>query len=549
VYSISLKEEILYLENQFLNILLLNKIFYVKIILLTFLFSVFNSCNDSSDNNSNDGPPSEFQVTVNTTSYNSVNLTWSESFDPEDETVTYSVFLDGEQYANNLSLREFNFNDLLISIFYEGYVIATDPNNNQRIADFSFTTSENLPPSDFEVSSVDATNISLDINWTNSIDPEGENVTYDLYINDELLTSNYTELNFQFVNLNAATIYSIKINAKDPSGNVTTLNFDQSTLDGIYQGDVSMRTQAAVDSFGALGYIEITGDLEMDALAVFTDIVDLSPLNSLKTVRGYFTINFIDNLTSLSGLGIEHVGQSFRITHNDALLNLNGLDSLVEVLGAFQIDQNSNLVDVSGINSLTTIGEYLSINNNINLTNVSGFNTLNSVDTLWIQANWSLTQINAFSNVTSLIGDLNITNNTALTSIYGLSNVESIGRVFIKNTLIPNLDTLSSLSVVGGDLDIQNNTALSSVLGLSSLTEITYGNLSFFNNTSLSSLDGLENLKAVGNTVNFVGNSNLFDFCALQNLMQTFSPSSSPSISDNQFNPSITDIANGNCSN
>lgn len=513
------------------------------------MLGVYNSCSDTNENDDSDGPPSEFEATVNTTSYNLTNITWSESFDPEGETIKYAIFLQDEEYASNLTIREYNFSDLLISTFYQGYVIASDPNNNQEIAEFSFTTSENLPPSDFEVSSVNATNISLNINWTDATDPEGENVTYDLYIDNQLIVSNHTVPFYEFTNLSAANVYSIKIEAKDESGNITSIIFDEETLDGVYHGDVSMLTQAGVDSFGALGYIEINGNLEMDALAVNTDIVDLSPLNTLKTVRGYFTINFIDTLTSLSGLGIEHVGQSFRITRNNSLLNLNGLENLVEVMGTFQIDQNGNLLEVSGINNLITIGEYLSINNNINLITVSGFNSLNSVDTLWLRANWSLTQINAFSSVTELIGDLNIQDNTSLTSIIGLSNIESIGRVFIENTLISNLDTLSSLTMVEGDLSIQNNASLNSISGLSELTVITYGNLSFFNNTSLSSLNGLENITAVGNTVNFVGNSNLSDFCALQNFMQTFSPGSVPLIYNNLFNPTITDIANGNCSN
>lgn len=527
----------------------MNKINLIKIPLLIFLLGIFNSCSDTSDNNDNDGLPSEFEATVNTSSYNLVNVTWSESFDPEGETVKYAIYLEDEVYATNLSIREYSFNDLLISTFYQGYVIASDPNNNQRIAEFSFTTSENLPPSDFEISSVNATNISLDIQWTDAIDPEGENVIYDLYIDNQLVVSNHTVPFYEFTNLSAANVYSIKIEAKDESGNVTSIVFDEETLDGIYHGDVSIVTQAGVESFGALGYIEINGDLEMDALGINTDIVDLSPLNSLKTVRGYFTINFIDTLTSLSGLGIEHIGQSFRITRNNSLLNVNGLESLVEVLGAFEINQNSYLQDVSGINNLTTIGTYLSINNNINLLSVSGFNSLNSVDTIWLRANWSLTQINAFSSVTELIGDLNIKDNTSLTSLSGLNNIESIGRVFIENTLITNLDTLSSLSVVGGDLDIQDNVSLNNIQGLSVLTEIMYGSVSFYGNTSLSSIDGLENLSSVGNTVKFVGNSNLSDFCALQNLMQTFSPGSVPLIYDNLFNPTITDIANGNCSN
>ncbi|SDI40341.1 fibronectin type III domain-containing protein [Winogradskyella thalassocola] len=513
---------------------------------LFFLGLIIFSCATDNDNS---GIPSEFEVTVNSTSNTNVEISWSESFDPEGETIKYSVFLENQEHSSHQSIRTYTFEDLIVSNYYDGYVVAHDPDDNERIANFSFTTTENLPPSNFELTSATPSNVSLDVNWTEAIDPENENVTYDLYINEQLISSNLIEENFIFENLNAATIYNVKIIAKDEAGNTTVLIANLETLDGIYHGDLSLRTQASVDNFGELGYIEITGNLEMDALAAFTDITDLSPINSIKKVRGHFTINFIDNLTSLSGLGIKHVGQSFRITHNDGLTNLDGLENLEEVLGTFRIEQNSNLLDISNINSLIIVGESLAILNNINLITVSGFNNLNTADGIWIQANWSLTQINAFNSVTTLAGDFNITDNTSLTTLNGTENITTISRIFIKNTLLANVNFLSSLTTVQGEFDIQDNSALQNITGLASLTEITYGSLSFYTNVSLASLDGLENLNQVGSTINFVGNSNLSNFCAIQNLMQNFSPSYNPSIYNNLYNPSITDITNGNCSN
>lgn len=521
----------------------------MKKTLYSLILLIILSCSENENNENRNGSPSDFEVTVNSSSYINVEISWSESFDPENETVKYSVYLENEELANNIIERNYNFQNLLTSTAYRGQVIASDPNGSETIASFSFTTIENLPPSDFELINVTPSNVSLDISWTEAIDPEDENVVYDLYLNNQLIVSNHEQEYFLFTNLSAANIYNIKIEAKDEAGNVTNLVFDEETLDGVYQGDVSLRTQSGVNNFGALGYIEITGNLEMDALAAFTDVYDLSPLNSIKKVRGYFTINFMDDLTSLAGLGIEHIGYSFRITRNQNLQNLNGLENLSEVLGELEIEQNGSLQDISSINNLTQVGSILSIYNNIALTNIEGFNSLNSVDYIFINANWSLTQINAFSNVSELTGDLSIVDNTSLTSISGFNNIEQIGRVFIKNTQIQNFDTFSSLSIVGGDLDVANNSSLNNIQGLSPLTEITYGNLSFFNNTSLSSLNGLENLTQIGNTVNFVGNSSLSDFCALQTVMQTFIPSSNPSIYNNLFNPTITEISNGNCSN
>jgi hypothetical protein len=520
----------------------------MKKTLYLLILLILLSCSQNEDNENN-GTPSDFEVLVSSSSSTNVEINWSESFDPESKTVLYSVYLEGQEYASNLTLRSFNFDDLIFSTNYRGEIIASDPNGNKTIASFSFTTTENLPPNNFELISVESSNISLEVTWTEAIDPEGKEVVYELYINNQLKVSNLREKNYIFEELDAAITYSIKINAKDETGNITSIVFDKQTLDGIYHGDLSFRTQDSINSFGELGYIEITGNLEMDGLAVFADINDLSPINKVKKVRGYIIINFMNSLTSLSGLGIEHVGLGIRISRNDNLTNLNGLNNLVEVFGGLEIIQNYKLLNISGINNLITIGNSLSINNNINLTDINGFNSLTSADRIKIHSNRSLTRMNAFNNLTELSEDLSIYDNTALAIMDSFTKIETVNTILIKNTLIENLDILSSLSLVNGTLDIGQNLYLNDILGLSSLKVIKYGSLSIGGNPLLTNLSGLDNLDQIGYSVYISGNISLSNFCALQNVMQNFNPASLPSLYGNLFNPSLTDIANGNCSN
>lgn len=492
-----------------------------KIIQLTFVFLLFNCSSDNDSNISSNGSPSDFEVYVDSNISNNVQISWSESFDPENEEVKYSVYLENNLQANNLIDRTYSFYNLEQETTYNGEINAYDPNGNSTSRHFSFTTLGNLPPTDFEVISITPHNITTDIVWQESIDPEGGNVLYDVYINNQLVDTDLSNRYYSFQNLTISTIYQAKIVAKDIQGSINTLEFEFETNDGIYQGDLSLSTQNGIENFGALGYAEINGNLELSGFIVNSNITDLSPLESIKIVRGYFDINFLNDLETLSGLGIEHVGYSFRIRQNHSLLDLNGLENLTEVLGAFEIEQNTHLQSISGINNLHTIGTLLRIKNNVYLLSISGFNSLSDVDTIMIDANWSLVEINAFSNVTVLIGDLNIHDNTSLEILTGLNNITSVNRVYIQNTLIANLNSLSSLQVVNVELNINDNDMLENILGLSSLQEITYNDISVGGNEILTSLEGLHNLTQVGGLIKITYNPNLVDFCAIENLVIT----------------------------
>ena len=493
----------------------MKKIVYLIIAIITF------GCSNSEDSSDNNGLPSDFEVSIESIVSDSAEISWSESFDPEGEQIKYAVHFENNQVANNLTNRNYSFPNLNPETDYSGSVTAFDPEGGTKSIDFMFSTSENLPPSEFEITSVEPLNITTNISWQESIDPEGGLVTYDLYINNQLVETGLSNLFYTIQNLSVATIYQAKIVAVDEAGKTTVVDFEFETQDGIYQGDLNLNTQASVNQFGALGYVEINGNLEMSGYVGFADVYDLSPINSIKIVRGYFDINFVGTLSSLAGLGIEHVGYSFRIRQNDGLVNLEGLESLTEVLGSFEVEQNSNLQTISGIDNLTTIGTYLQIYNNINLMSVTGFDSLNDVDTLYFSANWNLTEINAFNNVTVIVDDLNLTDNTSLSTLNGLNNVTSIGRIFIENSALTNLNTLSSLQVITVELNIQGNSMLENILGLISLEEITYLGINMYNNDIITNVDGLDNLAQVGGTIDIINNPSLVDFCALENIILT----------------------------
>lgn len=519
------------------------KIFYAFVLLF-----LFYGCEESED--SENGRPSEFEVVIDTLGSTQVTISWSESFDPENETILYSVFLEGSEFGNNLTSRTFTFENLESNEMYTGQVIAIDPNGNQREVNFSFTMLSNQAPDEFQLISMSSTNVSISLSWEEAPDPDGDPVTYQIKLNNTVVAENISTFFYIIEGLEAAQTYNISIDAIDSEGNITSLEIETQTEDGIYDGDLNFITQESLDDFGELGYIEVTGDLELDALGGWeSDITDISPLSTIKIVGGRFVIKFIDNLTNLSGLNIETVGSHFIIENNQNLQAIGDFSGLIHVYGDFIIRQNSNLQNITGFNNLETIGNIMRIHNNINLLNFEGFNNVDIINAIYINSNWLLENINAFNNLTKVNGDLSIENNPLVNTINGFNNLTEINRFYIQDTLVNNLDAFNALTKVYTEIRIYTNSQLNSISGLSSLTEVEFFDFSIGGNPQLTSLSGLENLTAVGNKFRIVANTSLNDFCALNPSLLNNISEFDIQISNNQYNPTLNQLLNENCSN
>ena len=77
----------------------------------------------------------------------------------------------------------------------------------QEIAFETEPAIENIAPKGFYIIVDTTTDKDAIIAWKPSIDPEGENITYALYLNEELITDNYSDLSYSFKNLSPETQY------------------------------------------------------------------------------------------------------------------------------------------------------------------------------------------------------------------------------------------------------------------------------------------------------------------------------------------------------
>ncbi|WP_156168480.1 leucine-rich repeat domain-containing protein [Kordia zhangzhouensis] len=289
---------------------------------------------------------------------------------------------------------------------------------------------------------------------------------------------------------------------------------------GVFNGDLILSSQSEVDNFSAIQFSSISGNLIIgdpnvnpDA-ATTTDITDISGLSSIQNISGRLEIKFNNNLQ-----------------------NLQGLEQITEVTNLI-IRENTSITSLNGLNGLTSI-QYLEISGNDQLSSISQLGNLSS------------------------LGNTRIINNPVLASLNGLENITSLGGIILgNNPMINGLQPLSNLTELV-ELHINNCHAITSLQGMEQITEIRY--LFIYNNNGLTSLNGLQNLTnllptslpsiVIGSRLTDVGsyvpspNSNLSDFCALQNVFINGNGTSADvHIENNAYNPTPQDITAGNCS-
>lgn len=409
----------------------------------------------------------------------------------------------------------------LLSIFFLLTILSCSDKN-----DIEIEIEENLSPTLFEITLDQINDRSCNISWTSSEDPENLNITYEVYLNNELIEDNVNVLNYSFKSLIEDTQYNGKIIASDGLKK-TSISFTFRTepfTPLIYDGSVYLFTQQDVIDFGKNTYNIITGTLSiMSETGTKTDITDLTPLIDLMEVRGIVKITY-SSLSNLEGLNnLTTIGDFITIHDNFSLLNLNGLENVVTITDKLWIFSNPLLEDISVFNKVTSIGGDISISANPKLKNIEILKEITNMRYLAIYENEILENINGFNNVKQVKFSIDINNNKELANISGFNNLVTIeGGLWISDSNITKLEFLNLIEI-----------------------KEDFG---IINNRSLQTLNGFKNLKNVfGNVLYIWNNSNLDNFCGITPLLENDGFSGSFSIVDNLYNPSITDILNGLC--
>jgi hypothetical protein len=164
------------------------------------------------------------QDLVNDTPIN-VTLYW-ESSDTNNHILIYDIHF-GENPVPGLILenhtnKNYSLTNLEYSTIYYWKIIAKDEYDETEGSIWQFTTQDtpiiNSPPSIPTLLSPANNSINTSINITlswSSTDPDGDNITYDLYFNNSLILDKVSQTNYNLINLSYNTPYNWNVISRD----------------------------------------------------------------------------------------------------------------------------------------------------------------------------------------------------------------------------------------------------------------------------------------------------------------------------------------------
>lgn len=354
-----------------------------------------------------------------------------------------------------------------------------------------------------------------------------------------------------------------------------TITLNDLNEGNIFKGDVFLRSQQEVNDFGANNYTDITGNLLVGRLENegYSDIHDLSPLNTLEKIDGHLYFDYNGDLTTTAGLeNLTFMGGYLGFIDNPSLIKIEGLNSIAKhISGGLVIVGNDLLNNLDGINQIATIEEYIWITSNPEISNlnwlgnlvsvkkdlrISGlrklqnFNALSSLESIGGLSVGScplLINFEGLQNLNSTIKWLSINNNNSLTSLSGLENINiEEGIVLTLNNSLSNINALTRVTNLTSSINIYENDALNDLTGLNNLLSVGES-IKITSNDNLISLNGFENLLNVSYALEITDNRKLTDFCAIQNLFINGNVGYY-TVFSNAYNPSKQNIIDGNCS-
>lgn len=325
-----------------------------------------------------------------------------------------------------------------------------------------------------------------------------------------------------------------------------------------------LSNESLVNFQGLEALKSIHGDLNV---ANNNTLLSFSGLENLNIIGNQLRIDQNPMLTDMTGLGnLVSVGENFdlasfeaiRISKNNRLATLAGLDVSGIVKGGIVIQENPELEFIDGLNTLPIV-DIITITANHKLKGIDGFQNLNTInDFLWINNNAELSHLNTLGNLIHVGNRLEFNNNALLNNLNGLNGLRTVGDLkIINNASLQNLSGLGSLRTAGNitieannalttltnfqyltqasGLLVKTNNSLENLVGLEQLSQITTGSVHIEENSLLKDLNGLNGLVDAGTSIYIWDNVALETLNGLESLSEVdriFSVMSNDILSD-----------------
>ena len=431
-------------------------------------------------------PPREFNAIAVQSDFNSITFRWTESTDPENSIVRYDIYM-----AENIDGAEY---ELIAENLSEQLVADTDVIN---------INGENIfinPPEnpEFRFAYV-ATNLTHNTNYKGKIiafdqeDNKTETYFYSSTLTDNTIPNiiNFYQVVYRF---NSNIKFSIEDNDYTNHTIEFYLNNDLNNTFNSNESIIEFTFENLIENTSYNGRIVVTdynGNVSAPFDFTFTTVGD--------TFTGDLEFSSQEQMDSFGDNNYSHIIGNLTINYSSGFTNFNSLNSLEDISGNVTIiSQLYNENPIDGITTLSSIDGNLSIYRS------------NSSD--------------IFNNLESITGELflfgsiqNVSNNSAFETLL------SVGDLTIFETFQTNvLDGFNSLITINGKLEVLD--------------------------TQLHNVDFLSSVLEINNGLEFFGNYSLTNLCGLETVINSNGLNGNYSMSENAYNPTISDIQNGNCS-
>jgi hypothetical protein len=257
---------------------------------------------------------------------------------------------------------------------------------------------------------------------------------------------------------------NVSINSNDKLLNINALRNLFLANNGIFKGDIAIKSRSLNDISAFNGLSEVGGYLFLSSA-----VTDLTGLNNLKSIGGRLSIseNYnlvnIDALAGLTSLGVnsnpDDSAAGLVIDTNPYLLNINGLRNLFSTnngvfKGRILLRSNRSLHNLSGFIGLTEVTRDLTLEY-LGTRNLSGLDNLVSVGGgLYIIDNYpALENLTGLNKLTSVNKSLQIYGNEKLINLDALANLTFANSIDIySNTVLPTCEAneLRDRFIAGG---------------------------------------------------------------------------------------------------
>ncbi len=368
-------------------------------------------------------------------------------------------------------------------------------------------------PSEFTISVSDVGLNHAVINWSQSTDPNGSRITYDLFFNGKLITSKTEDLTYRFEELNENQMYMVEVIATNDQGNRTTSTLGFGTKENLPPTafeileaknspddpvKIFIKWKASTDPEGGeIKYnLFVNGESKIWNPFSFPGMEE--PEYTYSHDKGKILEGYVEAIDERGEVTKEHFSFenlyptiAYQETDPDALtlssqeeVNNFGNAGYKVIFGRLDIHESTSgsIRDLSPLKNIIHITEGLRIWGNTSLSSLKGLENLTN-DLYHVSKE-------SFRN-------LYIADNLALSNLEGLEELKNITTLEIINNGLVNLLGINQLKI-SYDIKISDNMKLEDISSLS-INEgwELKGRIVIENNPSLKIINGFRNIKVL----------------------------------------------------